>query len=247
MITRSWSVSFKGVVLRRERGRQRQRDAHAQRGARTQRHDSDRQHEPGRRHAADYSVPGAVTFRRNDTEKSISFRATQDSINDDGESVRLALSSTLPDRVEADSHSSSATVSITDDDGPGVLITPTTADGARGREQDLHGQADEPTDGVVTVSISTSGSTDCHARRHRRHAYLHRGELGHQPDGQSVGRRGRRRPSRRHGDDLAQRHIHRRRLQGINARNVAVTVTDDEEVPVEVSFGAANYTGRRGR
>ena len=50
---------------------------------------------------ADYSVPGAVTFRRNDTEKSISFSATQDSINDDNESVTLALSSTLPDRVEA--------------------------------------------------------------------------------------------------------------------------------------------------
>ena len=48
---------------------------------------------------ADYSVPGEVTFRRNDTEKSISFRATQDSLNDDGESVGLALSSTLPDRV----------------------------------------------------------------------------------------------------------------------------------------------------
>ena len=36
----------------------------------------------------------------------------------------LALSSTLPDRVEEGSPSS-ATVSITDDDGPGVLITPT--------------------------------------------------------------------------------------------------------------------------
>ena len=74
---------------------------------------------------ADYSVPGAVTFRRNDTEKSISFSATQDSINDDDESVQLALRSTLPDRVEAVSPSS-ATVSINDDDGPGVLITPTT-------------------------------------------------------------------------------------------------------------------------
>ena len=48
---------------------------------------------------ADYSVPGEVRFGPNDTEKSISFRATQDSRNDDGESVDLALSSTLPDRV----------------------------------------------------------------------------------------------------------------------------------------------------
>ena len=77
----------------------------------------------------DYSVPGEVRFGPNDTEKSISFRTTQDSISDDDESVRLALSSTLPDRVEEGSQSE-ATVSITDDDGPGVLITPTH--GARG-------------------------------------------------------------------------------------------------------------------
>ena len=48
----------------------------------------------------DYSVPDAVTFGPNDTEKSISFRTTQDSLDDDGESVQLALSSTLPDRVK---------------------------------------------------------------------------------------------------------------------------------------------------
>ena len=35
----------------------------------------------------DYSVPGEVRFGPNDTEKSISFRTTQDSINDDNESV----------------------------------------------------------------------------------------------------------------------------------------------------------------
>ena len=161
---------------------------------------------------ADYSVPGEVTFGPNDTEKSISFRATQDSISDDDESVQLALSSTLPDRVTAGSQSST-TVSINDDDGPGVLITPTRADGARGPEQDLHGEADEPTDGGRDGHHQYVGQHHCHARRHRQHAYLHRGDLGHQPDGQSVGR-GRRRPSRRDSDDLAQRHIGRPGLSG---------------------------------
>ena len=160
---------------------------------------------------ADYSVPDAVTFGRNDTEKSISFRATQDSLNDDNESVRLALSSTLPDRVEAVSPFST-TVSITD----GRSRRPDHPDRphcSRGQEQDVHGEADEPTDGGRDGHHQQVGQLRRHAQRRRRLADLHRGDLGHQPDGQSVGRRGRR-PSRRHGHDLAHRHIGRRRLSG---------------------------------
>ena len=142
---------------------------------------------------ADYSVPGEVRFGPNDTEQSISFRTTQDSISDDGESVRLELSSTLPDRVTPGAQSS-ATVSITDDDGPGVLITPTTLTVPEGRSRTYTVKLTSQPTADVTVTIDTSGQHHCHARRHRRHAYLHRGELGHQPDGQSVGRRGRRRP-----------------------------------------------------
>ena len=75
--------------------------------------------------AADYSEPGEVTFGRNDLEQSTSFTANQDALDDDNESIQLSLSSTLPDRVTAGSLSSTE-VSITDDDGPGVLITPAT-------------------------------------------------------------------------------------------------------------------------
>ena len=107
---------------------------------------------------ADYSVPGAVTFGPNDTEKSISFRTTQDSLNDDGESVTLALSSTLPDRVTAGSQSST-TVSITDDDGPGVLITPTTLTVPEGRSRTYTVKLTSQPTADVTVTINTSGST----------------------------------------------------------------------------------------
>ena len=66
---------------------------------------------------ADYSgVPANVVFNSGETEKSITFSATQDMYNDDGESVLLSFG-TLPPAVRAGTPSE-ATVSITDDDDP---------------------------------------------------------------------------------------------------------------------------------
>ena len=108
----------------------------------------------------DYSVPDAVRFGPNDTEKSIAFRATQDSLNDDNESVTLVLmSSTLPERVSTVSPSST-TVSINDDDGSGVLITPTALTVPEGGSKTYTVKlTSQPTEDV-TVTISTSGSPD---------------------------------------------------------------------------------------
>ena len=70
---------------------------------------------------ADYSgVPSSVTFQSGETEKSITFSATQDDVDDDGESVRLAFG-TLPDRVSAGT-TSETVVSITDDDVPSTVV-----------------------------------------------------------------------------------------------------------------------------
>ena len=70
---------------------------------------------------ADYSgVPPSITFLSLETEKSFTFNATADSVDDDGESVSLGLSN-LPDRVTAGTPDS-ATVSITDDDDPTVTV-----------------------------------------------------------------------------------------------------------------------------
>ena len=71
---------------------------------------------------ADYSgVPSSVVFASGETERSIIFSATQDTIDDDGESVRLGFGSTLPDRVSAGA-TSETVVSITDDDVPSVAV-----------------------------------------------------------------------------------------------------------------------------
>ena len=71
----------------------------------------------------DYSGVGAnasVTFNSGDTEKSITFTATNDSVDDDGESVLLGFG-TLPTRVSAGSPAT-ATVNITDNDVRAVMV-----------------------------------------------------------------------------------------------------------------------------
>ena len=70
---------------------------------------------------ADYSgVPASVTFGSSETEKSFSFSATQDTDDDDGESVKLGFD-TLPTGVSEGSPNET-TVSITDDDVPAVTV-----------------------------------------------------------------------------------------------------------------------------
>ena len=71
----------------------------------------------------DYSGVAAnasVTFNSGETEKSITFTATDDSVDDDGESVLLSFG-TLPTGVSAGSPAT-ATVNITDDDVPSVTV-----------------------------------------------------------------------------------------------------------------------------
>ena len=71
---------------------------------------------------SDYSgVPENVTFNAGETEKSFTFLATDDTVDDDGESVRLGFG-TLPARVTAGT-TDEATVSIIDDDDPAVTVS----------------------------------------------------------------------------------------------------------------------------
>ena len=72
--------------------------------------------------SSDYSgVPASVTFASGDTEKSFTFTATQDTVDDDGERVRLGFG-TLPAGVTAGT-TDVATVNITDNDDPAVTVS----------------------------------------------------------------------------------------------------------------------------
>ena len=74
--------------------------------------------------SADYSgVPASVTFNAGDTEVDITFSASSDSVDDDGESVKLTFGNTLPTGVSATGNTDEAVVTITDDDVPSVEVS----------------------------------------------------------------------------------------------------------------------------
>ena len=70
--------------------------------------------------SADFSVPDSVTFASGDTSQTISFTATDDTIDDDDEKIKLAFG-TFPAGVSAGS-TSTTKVSINDDDDPEVKV-----------------------------------------------------------------------------------------------------------------------------
>ena len=71
---------------------------------------------------ADYSgVPANMVFASGETEQTFTFSATQDTVDDDGESVKLGFGA-LPTGVSAGS-TNETTVSITDDDVPSVTAS----------------------------------------------------------------------------------------------------------------------------
>ena len=72
--------------------------------------------------SADYSgVPANVMFSAGETSKAFTFTATQDTVDDEGESVLLGFG-TLPPEVSAGTPGET-TVSITDDDDPQVSVS----------------------------------------------------------------------------------------------------------------------------
>ena len=73
--------------------------------------------------SADYSLSEtSVTFGPTDIEKTFTFTATQDTVDDDGESVKLTFGSALPAGVSRGSVPET-TVSINDDDVPSVTVS----------------------------------------------------------------------------------------------------------------------------
>ncbi len=102
--------------------------------------------------ASDYSgVPTSLTFATTDTEKTFTFSATQDNVDDDGESVDLGFG-TLPTRVSAGS-TSTASVSITDDDATVLTITPNQTTRVYGATEDLGFSVGGLADGDTKVQV----------------------------------------------------------------------------------------------
>ena len=105
----------------------------------------------------DYSgVPASVTFASGDTEKSFTFAATADEVDDDGESVKLAFG-TLPDGVTAGTTDESV-VSITDDDVPSVTVSFSAA--TYTVEESDDSSTTETMENEVTITVTLSADPE---------------------------------------------------------------------------------------
>ena len=105
--------------------------------------------------AADYDLtpdPPSLTFNAGETEKTITFTATQDTENDDNESVKLTFGPMLPDRVSRGTNGE-ATVNIGDDDDPAVDVT-------LGQGSDSQVSHTVPEGGSHTVTVTLSADPE---------------------------------------------------------------------------------------
>ena len=71
--------------------------------------------------SSDYSASSSVTFIAGEISKTFDFTATQDTLDDDDESVKLGFG-TMPDAWVSAGTTDETTVSITDDDDPEVTV-----------------------------------------------------------------------------------------------------------------------------
>ena len=104
----------------------------------------------------DYSgVPTSVTFGLTDIEKSFIFTATQDSEDDDGESLKLTFDSPLPDGVSAGT-THETTVSITDDDVPAVEVSFELSSYSVAESDDASTMNEQENEVTVKVTLSAA-------------------------------------------------------------------------------------------
>ena len=193
--------------------------------------------------SADYSLSTTnLTFNAGDTEKEVTFTATDDAEDDDGESVRLAFGA-LPDQVTAGA-TSEATVSITDDDAPAVTASfeASTYTVAEGSSVEVTVTLDIDPEGTVTVPITKTdqdGATGADYSGVPANVIFNSGDTAQtftftatqdtdNDDGESV--------VLGFGSILP---------AGVSAGTTAestVSITDDDDPPVTASFEASTYT-----
>ena len=110
--------------------------------------------------SADYSgVPSSVTFSAGETSKTFSFTATQDTVDDDGESVLLTFG-TLPATVQTGT-TTETTVTITDDDAPAgkvaLELTPATInESGTGNASTVTASIPSASSAATTVTVSVN-------------------------------------------------------------------------------------------
>ncbi len=196
--------------------------------------------------AADYSgVPASLTFGASDTEKSFTFSATADDVDDDGESVDLAFGA-LPDGV-SDGTTTTATVSITDDDAAAgtvtlVLTPPTIAESGAGNASRVTASLSmtSSAETTVTVSVDPTGTTTLSSNTTLTIAAGQTASTGLVTI-TAVD------DSTHTGDRTVTVSGSASNTVGVtDPEDVTLTITEDDDKPVTVSFERAAYTVAEG-
>ena len=198
--------------------------------------------------STDYSgVPPSVTFNAGDASKTITFTATQDADDDDGESVLLAFATSLPAGVSA-SGTVETTVTITDDDVPAVTVSfgagaYTVPEGGT-QALTVRLSADPERTVVIPLTATDQGSASSTDYSVPLSVTFNDGELSKtitftaatdmdDDDGESV--------------LLAFATSLPAGVSASGTVETTVSIIDDDDPPVTVSFGADAYTVPGGR
>ena len=202
--------------------------------------------EQGGASSADYSgVPASVTFNAGETSQPITFAATQDAEDDDGESVKLAFGA-LPTGVTAGA-TDETTVSITDNDDPDVTVQfgASTYTAAEGGTATVTVELSADPERTVEVQITTTNQGGASASDYSgvpASVTFDAGDTSKtfdfaatqdaaDDDGESV--------------KLAFGALPTGVRAGATAETT-VSITDDDDPQVTVSFGASTYTATEG-
>ena len=116
--------------------------------------------------AADYTVPEQVSFGSGETLQRFTVTATDDRVDDDGETVALGFGE-LPPGVTATTPRT-ATVSISDDDTAGVAVSAAALSVPEGGSRTYTVALESEPEGTVTVTASVSEGTDVAVSPQRR-------------------------------------------------------------------------------
>ena len=110
--------------------------------------------------STDFSgVPTNLIFSSGETEQSFTFWATDDSIDDDGESVTVGIGTPLPGIIRQGT-TFETSVRITDDDAPGISISETALEIAEGASGNYTVVLDTLPTGDVKVILGGHSGTD---------------------------------------------------------------------------------------
>ena len=202
---------------------------------------------------SDYSgVPDTVSFAADETEQTFTFSATQDSMDDDDESVKVELG-TLPTGISKGTNDHTV-IGITDDDDPSVSVSFENATYTVAESDDS--STTDQTENEVVIKVRLSADPERSVTvpiTKTNQGGASSNDYSGVPDSVTIpsgdtevmftfshpGRHRRRRGERRAGLHDARRRIRRQQQRS------HVSITDDDTAGVTISETALTIRGRR--